>query len=126
MNSNQKRTSVRDILRVVRYMTAEVRLSQHAIADTRPWERSEIADRFMPLRRKVPLTQRELGRHIRADRKTINRIEKLRTMPGPRTWKRFEEFETRHNEHGRIALPENWREELAADLACRQLREPRR
>ena len=87
--------------------------------DTRPWEKTEIANRFKALRHKARLTQLELGYFIHIDRKSVCRIENLRTMPGPRTWRRFAEFESKHNQP-KIELPKHWLEDLAAAPACRQ------
>lgn len=89
------------------------------VADSRPWERGEVAHRFKALRTKAHLLQKELARHIHADRKTINRIENLRTMPGPRTWKRFEELEARHNQP-LIELPTHWFEESLTEIDCQR------
>lgn len=119
MNSNHRHTSVRDVLRVVGNLTVDNRRSQATMTDTRPWERSEIADRFKALRKKVRLSQCELGKFLHIDRKSVCRIERSRTVPGPRTWKRFEEFEAGHDE-GRIELPADWLRELMAASACRR------
>jgi DNA-binding XRE family transcriptional regulator len=75
--------------------------------DARPWGRSEIADRFKALRRKALLTQKYLGSLIGVDRKTINRIENLRTLPWPRTWRNFTELESRHKQP-KFEPPKHW------------------
>jgi DNA-binding XRE family transcriptional regulator len=88
---------------------------------TRPWEKTEIADRFKALRRKARLTQRYLGRLIGVDRKTVNRIENQRSKPQQKTWDEFCELEATHNEPD-IMYSKDWlRElrELADGLACR-------
>jgi len=81
-----------------------------AKVDTRPWEKAEIAERFKALRWEALLTQEHLARLIGADRKTICRIESLRSMPRPRTWRRFAQLEARHNQP-KVELPEHWIEE---------------
>ena len=75
--------------------------------DSRPWERSEIAERFKALRRKAILSQSHLGRIIRISRQTISEIENVHVMPHPSTWNRFCELEARHNQP-RMDLPEHW------------------
>jgi DNA-binding XRE family transcriptional regulator len=84
---------------------------------TRPWEKAEIADRFRALRRKAHLTQRRLGRLIKADRKTINRIENLHSMPHQGLWNGFCKLEAAHNQP-QIVLGADWLKELAAELDC--------
>jgi DNA-binding XRE family transcriptional regulator len=116
-------TSVRELSTFCTLVGAAFKEPRVVAADTRPWVRGEIAGRFKCLRRRMHLTQEELGRHIHADRKTICRIENLRAMPGPRTWHRFEEYESKHNQP-EIVFPENWLnevEELVAGSACRQM-----
>lgn len=64
--------------------------------DPRPWEKSEITERFKALRRKTHFTQSRLGELIGICRQTINEIERGRVMPHEGTWKRFYELESKH------------------------------
>ncbi len=104
-------TNVRELRALRTFLGTAFEEPRVVAADTRPWERSEIADRFKALRKKALLTQKRLGRLIGADRKTVCRIENLHNIPGPRTWRRFEELETKHNQP-QIGSSMDWLREL--------------
>lgn len=104
MNSNHGRVSARDILRVVRFLSADNRHSQTSTADTRPRERNETADPFKALRQRAHFTQSRLGELIDTDRQTVSRIENLRAMPHRTTWERFVELESAHIDESRVRL----------------------
>lgn len=57
--------------------------------DTRPFEKSEIAQRFREFRRKALYTQRSLGKAIGVCRQTICEIEAGLVKPHVRTWEKF-------------------------------------
>ena len=59
-------------------------------------EKSVIAGRFRRLRRRIPITQSELGRYIGLCRVSISRIECGFAVPRPSTLRRFLAFESRH------------------------------
>jgi DNA-binding XRE family transcriptional regulator len=75
--------------------------------DTRPWKKSEIAERFKALRRKAPLTQKRLGEIINLCPQSISEIENCRVMPHETTWERFRELEWKHNRPA-IVMPTVW------------------
>ncbi len=66
--------------------------------DTRPWEKSETAERFRALRRKAVLSQSLLGEIIGVCRQSVSEIENAHVMPHPSTWDNFCALETKHNQ----------------------------
>jgi DNA-binding XRE family transcriptional regulator len=72
-----------------------------------PQAKAAIAKRFKRLRKKVLLTQAQLGIFIGLSRQSVSRIESCRAFPHFTTLNRFSEFESRHNQP-RICLPRHW------------------
>jgi DNA-binding XRE family transcriptional regulator len=112
-------TKVRQLSTLPAFLGTSFKETTVVVMDRRPWEKAEIAERYKRLRREARLMQRELGDLIGVDRKTVNRIENLRSMPDPRTWKRFAELEATKDEP-QLGTSMDWlaklREELAATL----------
>ena len=75
--------------------------------NSRPWEKSETAERFKALRRKARVSQSLLGTIIGTCRQSISEIENAHVMPHPSTWARFSELEAKHNAP-KIVLPVHW------------------
>lgn len=91
-----------DLLHIVGWRSA-----QNDCVEDRPFDRVEIALRFVKLRKESGLSQKELGAFICCDRKTVNRIEGLRSMPHQRIWAEFCKLESKHNQP-KIELPTHW------------------
>jgi DNA-binding XRE family transcriptional regulator len=73
----------------------------------RPDDKFAVSERFKSLRRKIHLTQSDLGRFIGLCRQGVNEIENGHVSPHHTTWDRFCEFEARHN-RPQIVLPVHW------------------
>jgi DNA-binding XRE family transcriptional regulator len=77
------------------------------ISEDKPEKKFIIARRFRRLRRKAMLTQADLGRHIELCRKAVSRIERSHVMLRLKSWRRFVEFEVKHN-HPPVRWPKRW------------------
>jgi DNA-binding XRE family transcriptional regulator len=87
--------------------------------DTRPWEKSETAERFKALRRKARIKQSHLAEIIGICRQSISEIENARVMPHPSTWNHFCELEARHNQP-KIDLSGNWLREFISEISAQK------
>lgn len=77
--------------------------------ELRPDDKVVIAKRFRRLRRKSLLTQKLLASLIGVCRQSVSEIENRRVLPHDRTWERFRNLETKHNEARSVHLPVHWR-----------------
>jgi len=73
----------------------------------RPDHKFVVARRFKALRLKASISQSLLGEIIGICRQSVNEIENRRVMPHSSTWRKFWEFESRHNQPP-MRLPVHW------------------
>jgi DNA-binding XRE family transcriptional regulator len=97
-NMSHQRTSIRDMLRAVRFYSADNHLLQAASTERRPFDRAEIAARFRAVRQQGHLTQAELAVQIAICRQSVSEAENCRVKPHASTWLRFLDLERRYRE----------------------------
>lgn len=74
---------------------------------SRPWEKTEVAERFRALRRKAYLSQARLARIIGICRQTVSEIENCHVWPHHSTLGKFHSYEEKCNQPP-IDLPAHW------------------